>query len=40
MQRVVSLVMVLHWWFAGETCVKVAGRWTYPYRAVDQHGAG
>ena len=25
-------------WFAGETYVKVAGRWTYLYRAVDQHG--
>jgi IS6 family transposase len=24
-------------WFVDETCVKVAGRWTYPYRAVDQH---
>jgi len=25
-------------WFAGETYVKVARRWTYPYRAVDHHG--
>ena len=25
-------------WFAGETYVKVAGRWTYLYRAIDQHG--
>jgi transposase, IS6 family len=25
-------------WFAGETYVKVAGAWTYLYRAVDQHG--
>jgi transposase, IS6 family len=25
-------------WFAGETYVKVAGRWTYSYRAIDQHG--
>jgi transposase-like protein len=25
-------------WFADETYVKVAGRWTYLYRAVDQHG--
>ncbi len=25
-------------WFVDETCVKVAGRWTYLYRAVDQHG--
>jgi transposase-like protein len=25
-------------WFVDETYVKVAGRWTYPYRAVDQHG--
>ena len=25
-------------WFADETHVKVAGKWTYPYRAVDQHG--
>ena len=25
-------------WFAGETYVKVAGRWMYLYRAIDQHG--
>jgi transposase-like protein len=25
-------------WFVNETYVKVAGRWTYLYRAVDQHG--
>ena len=25
-------------WFADETYLKVAGRWTYLYRAVDQHG--
>jgi IS6 family transposase len=25
-------------WFVDETYVKVAGRWTYVYRAVDQHG--
>jgi len=25
-------------WFADETCVKVSGRWTYLYRAIDQHG--
>jgi transposase-like protein len=25
-------------WFAGETYGKVAGAWTYLYRAVDQHG--
>jgi transposase, IS6 family len=25
-------------WSAGETYVKVAGRWTYLYRAIDQHG--
>jgi hypothetical protein len=25
-------------WFLDETYVKVAGRWTYFYRAVDQHG--
>lgn len=25
-------------WFVDETYVKVAGRWTYRYRAVDQHG--
>ena len=25
-------------WFADETYVKVAGRWTYLYRVVDQHG--
>ena len=25
-------------WFADETYIKVAGRWTYLYRAVDQHG--
>jgi IS6 family transposase len=25
-------------WFADETYVKVAGKWTYLYRAVDQHG--
>ena len=27
-----------HRWFIDETYVKVAGRWTYLYRAVDQHG--
>ncbi len=27
-----------HRWFVDETYVKVAGRWTYLYRAVDQHG--
>ena len=25
-------------WFVDETYVKVSGRWTYLYRAVDQHG--
>jgi transposase, IS6 family len=25
-------------WFVDETYVKVSGRWTYRYRAVDQHG--
>ena len=25
-------------WFADETYVKAAGRWTYLYRAIDQHG--
>jgi IS6 family transposase len=25
-------------WIADETYVKVAGRWTYLYRAIDQHG--
>ena len=25
-------------WLVDETYVKVAGRWTYLYRAVDQHG--
>jgi transposase, IS6 family len=25
-------------WFADETYVKVAGGWTYLYRAIDQHG--
>jgi IS6 family transposase len=25
-------------WFVDETYVKVAGRWTYLYRTVDQHG--
>jgi transposase, IS6 family len=25
-------------WFADETYVKVAGRWTYLHRAIDQHG--
>jgi IS6 family transposase len=25
-------------WFADETYLKVAGRWTYLYRAIDQHG--
>jgi transposase-like protein len=25
-------------WFLDETYVKVVGRWTYLYRAVDQHG--
>ena len=27
-----------HRWFVDETYVKVAGRWRYVYRAVDQHG--
>ena len=26
------------WWFVDETYVKVAGRWRYLYRAVDQYG--
>jgi transposase, IS6 family len=25
-------------WFTDETYIKVAGRWTYLYRAIDQHG--
>src|SRR5713101_2283015 len=25
-------------WFVDETYLKVAGKWTYVYRAVDQHG--
>jgi IS6 family transposase len=25
-------------WFVDETYVRVAGRWTYLYRAIDQHG--
>jgi IS6 family transposase len=25
-------------WFVDETYVKISGRWTYLYRAVDQHG--
>ena len=25
-------------WFVDETCVKVAGRWRYVYRAIDQFG--
>ena len=25
-------------WYVDETYVKVAGRWRYVYRAVDQHG--
>jgi DDE domain len=25
-------------WFVDETCITVAGRWNYLYRAVDQHG--
>ena len=25
-------------WFVNETYLKVAGKWTYLYRAVDQHG--
>ncbi|OHV29018.1 MULTISPECIES: IS6 family transposase [Pseudofrankia] len=25
-------------WFVDETYIKIAGRWTYLYRAVDQHG--
>jgi transposase, IS6 family len=25
-------------WFADETYIKVAGRWTYLYRAIDQYG--
>jgi transposase, IS6 family len=27
-----------HRWFVDETYVKIAGRWTYIYRAVDQYG--
>ena len=27
-------------WFVDETYVKVNGRWTYLYRAVDQYGQG
>jgi IS6 family transposase len=27
-----------HRWFVDETSVKVAGRWTYLYGAIDQHG--
>jgi transposase-like protein len=27
-----------HRWFAGETYLKVAGQWTYLYRAAGQHG--
>ena len=27
-------------WFVDETYVKVAGRWRYVYRAVDQYGQG
>jgi transposase, IS6 family len=27
-----------HGWFVDETDVKVSGRWTYLYRAIDQHG--
>jgi IS6 family transposase len=26
-----------NWWFVDETYVKVAGKWRYVYRAVDQH---
>jgi transposase, IS6 family len=25
-------------WFVDETCLKVAGKWTYMYRTIDQHG--
>jgi transposase-like protein len=25
-------------WFVDETCVKVAGKWRYVYRAIDEHG--
>jgi len=25
-------------WFVDETYVKIAGRWRYVYRAIDQHG--
>src|SRR3978361_1197610 len=25
-------------WFVDETYVKISGRWTYLYRAIDQHG--
>jgi IS6 family transposase len=25
-------------WYVDETYVKVSGRWTYLYRAIDQHG--
>jgi transposase, IS6 family len=25
-------------WFVDETCLRVAGRWAYVYRAADQHG--
>jgi len=27
-------------WFTDETYLKIAGTWTYLYRAVDQHGPG
>jgi transposase-like protein len=27
-------------WFVDETYVKVAGRWVYLYRAIDQYGQG
>src|SRR5918995_4717013 len=27
-------------WFVDETYLKVAGRWVYLYRAIDQHGQG
>jgi transposase, IS6 family len=25
-------------WFVDETYLKIAGRWIYPYRTIDQHG--
>jgi hypothetical protein len=33
-----SFAVLVYRWFVDETYVKIAGRWTYLYRAIDQYG--